>query len=84
MMINGRKDTGAFGSIAWPSGWISSAEIMRDWLRLEPHQQGRGAGARIGHVMRRLGYCPREKGHDKARGWEPGTENKCPQTEVPA
>jgi putative DNA primase/helicase len=83
MIANGRQvGADSLGREPWPTGWISSAEIMRSWLRLEPHQQGRGAGARIGHVMRRLGYCPRNKGHENVRGWEHDAKfeaNKCSQ-----
>jgi hypothetical protein len=73
-MTRGRR-AGADGQgvIAWPDGWVSSAEIMRDWLRLEPHQQGRPAGVRLGHVMRRLGYRPARRGKERERGWETDT-----------
>lgn len=53
----------------WPTGPIASATIMRDWLRLEPHQQGRVSSTRLGSVMRRLGFEPTRIGHEQARGW---------------
>jgi putative DNA primase/helicase len=70
LIANGRQ-TGLDGQgrEPWPAGWISSADIMRRWLRLEPHQQGRGASGRIGHVMRRLGYRPERHGKERERGW---------------
>ena len=58
-------------TVAWPSGFISSAEIMRDWLRLAPHQQGAGCGVRLGKVMRRLGFRPERHGKARERGWVP-------------
>ena len=69
-MANGRK-TGLDGQgrEPWPAGWISSATIMRDWLHLEPHQQGQASGVRLGKVMRRLGYKPRRSTSGDARGW---------------
>lgn len=57
------------GVIPWPDGAITSAEIMREWLRLEPHQQGQQSSTRLGRVMRRLGYAPTRIGHEQARGW---------------
>lgn len=57
------------GVIPWPAGWISSAEIMRDWLELASSQQGRASGVRLGHVMRRLGFKPKQAGKDRERGW---------------
>lgn len=62
----------------WPGGWISSADILRDWLQLSPHQQGRASGVRLGHVMRRLGFQPERRGKERERGWsadtQPGTQ----------
>jgi hypothetical protein len=55
--------------VPWPDDWIASAEIMRDWLRLAPHQQGPGCGVRLGRVMRRLGFEPRRHGKSRERGW---------------
>jgi len=57
----------------WPDGWISSAEIMRDWLGLTPHQQGQVSGVRLGKVMRRLGYVPERHGKGRERGWSADT-----------
>src|SRR4030095_15565162 len=62
------------GVIEWPSGWIASATIMRDWLRLEAHQQGRASSTRLGHVMRRLGYAPKRSASGAERGWIPDTQ----------
>ena len=53
----------------WPEGWISSAEILRDWLSLTPHQQAQTSSTRLGKVMRRLGYRPERYGKERARGW---------------
>jgi hypothetical protein len=58
------------GVIPWPDDSITSAEIMRDWLRLDPHQQGQASSTRLGRVMRRLGYAPARIGHEGARGWK--------------
>ena len=55
--------------VEWPEGWISSAEIMRDWLNLAASQQGRSSGVRLGKVMRRLGFKPATKGKNRERGW---------------
>jgi predicted P-loop ATPase len=65
-----RVSNGATTSITpWPTGWISSADLMREWLRLEPHQQGQGSSTRLGHVMRRLGFVPQRRGTPQERGW---------------
>jgi hypothetical protein len=56
-------------AIGWPSEFIASAEIMRDWLKLAPHQQGRDSGVRLGKVMRRLGFRPERHGKARERGW---------------
>jgi hypothetical protein len=75
-----------------PEGFISSASIMRDWLRLEPSHQGSACGPRLGRVMRRLGYVPAKRGKGRERGWEPapkaGTSAaecppKCPPDSLP-
>jgi hypothetical protein len=58
------------GREPWPTGPIASATIMRDWLRLEPHQQGQASGVRLGKVMRRLGFAPARIGHTQDRGWK--------------
>jgi hypothetical protein len=65
---HGRKVEFA-ADVPWPEGWISTAEIMRDWLHLAASQLGRSSGVRLGKVMRRLGFKPEQKGHDKERGW---------------
>lgn len=57
------------GREPWPDGWISTAVIMRDWLRIEPAQQGRPSGVRLAHVMRRLGFIPRPNSRKTERGW---------------
>jgi putative DNA primase/helicase len=56
-------------NVPWPQGFITSAEIMRDWLRLAPHQQGASCGVRLGKVMRRLGFRPDRQGKSRERGW---------------
>lgn len=63
-----------FEVVPWPDGWISSAEIMADWLKLAPHQQGAGSGVRLGRVMRRLGFRPQKRGKHRERGWEKDTQ----------
>ncbi len=61
-------------TVLWPEGWIASATIMQDWLRLAPHQQGAGSGVRLGRVMRRLGFKPQRQGKHRERGWEKDTQ----------
>jgi Virulence-associated protein E len=70
------------GRIMWPEGWIASAAIMRDWLRLEPHQQGRASGVRLGHVMRRLGYKPKSSTTGDERGWTPSDTQGAKERDV--
>jgi hypothetical protein len=73
-IARGRRSLGidSQGRVEWPAGvWISSAEIMRDWLQLTPHQQGRASSTRLGQVMRRLGYQPARQNGE--RGWSPDT-----------
>ena len=69
-MAHGRR-TGldGFGVEPWPQGWISSATIMREWLRLEPQHQGQASSTRLGRVMRRLGYAPKSNPRKTERGW---------------
>jgi predicted P-loop ATPase len=84
LMVNGREVSRGYDAIAqcplveivkWPVGWISSAAIMRDWLKLPPHQQGQTAGVRLGRVMKRLGFEPHKQGKGRERGWRPaGTQ----------
>jgi putative DNA primase/helicase len=62
----------------WPEGQITSAELMRDWLRLEPHHQAQAASTRLGRVMRRLGYEPVRIGHARTRGWQPADVDEPP------
>lgn len=74
LMANGRKvyiTPEIAETVAWPDGWISSADIMREWLKLAPHQQGAGCGARLGKVMRRLEFRPYRLGKTRERGWAP-------------
>jgi Virulence-associated protein E len=66
------------GVIPWPEGWISSAAIMRDWLCVPPHLQGRPSGVRLGHVMRKLGFRSRQFGTHRERGWEPEPNTQTP------
>jgi hypothetical protein len=75
MIANGRASSsdGLYRE-PWPEGWISSAEIMRNWLRLEPHQQGRASSTRLVNVMRRLGYLPASQGKAGQRGWIADTQ----------
>lgn len=70
MTVNGRVDYDGYAK-PWPEGWISSAEILRDWLRVNSAQQGRGSGNRLGHVMRRLGFEPKRSASGDERGWVP-------------
>ncbi len=67
------------GLIEWPKGWLSSAAIMRQWLRLEAHQQGQASSTRLGRVMRRLGYMPKRSQAGNERGWQP-PESAAPDT----
>ena len=60
--------------IPWPDGWISSAEIMGDWLKLEPYHQGPASGGRFGKVMRRMGFEPKPHGKGRERGWVKSTQ----------
>jgi predicted P-loop ATPase len=69
-IVNGRVDYDGYAK-PWPEGWISSAEILRDWLRVNSAQQGRGSGNRLGHVMRRLGFEPKRSVDGAERGWAP-------------
>ena len=74
VIAQGREASeGSLAMVPWPGGWISSAEIMRDWLQLKPHQQGHAAGKRLGKVMRRLSYQPRRGPSGDERGWIPDT-----------
>jgi predicted P-loop ATPase len=78
-MLNGRMEHAAF--VCWPTGWISSAELMARWLDLAPHQQGQPSSVRLGRVMRRLGYEPHRQGKDREkdreRGWVPADTSKA-------
>jgi predicted P-loop ATPase len=59
LIANGRKvyvTPEIAETVAWPEDFVTSAELMRDWLRLAPHQQGSNCGVRLGRVMRRLGF----------------------------
>ncbi len=78
LIVNGREVVHGYDSITkaplvqtvrWPEQWISSAAIMQDWLKLAPHQQGQSSGARLGRVMRRLGFRPQRFGNARERGW---------------
>jgi hypothetical protein len=84
-MARGRQ-TGRDGQgvVAWPTDSITSAEIMRDWLRLDPHQQGQASSTRLGRVMRRLGYAPARIGHERARGWQRADTQHAANDEVSA
>jgi virulence-associated protein E len=66
-MATGRHD--GMGPTQWPTGWIASASIMRDWLRLDPQQQGQTSSTRLGKIMRRLGFVPQRFGKERERGW---------------
>ncbi len=61
-------------TVPWPEGWMSSAAIMQEWLRLAPHQQGAASGVRLGRVMKRLGFRPLRQGKHRERGWEKDTQ----------
>lgn len=77
-MVHGRRaGVDGQGLVPWPAGFIASAAILREWLRLEPHQQGRAAGVRLGHVMRRLGYRPERQGKSRERGWVPAADTQA-------
>jgi hypothetical protein len=71
-MLDGRvSGEDGQGRIDWPKDSITSREIMAEWLRLSPHQQGQASSTRLGRVMRRLGYEPVRLGHAGERGWRP-------------
>jgi hypothetical protein len=73
-IANGRKDEEGY-THPWPTGWIASAVIMRDWLHLASSQQGKASGVRLGHIMRRLGFRPRKSGDGNERGWAASDTN---------
>lgn len=79
LIANGRQ-TGmdGHGREPWPEGWISTATIMRDWLRLPANAQGRASGVRLGRVMRRLGFLPQMYGKQRERGWAASTPDTGP------
>jgi predicted P-loop ATPase len=85
VIARGRK-TGNddMGRVLWPDGPIASADIMRDWLRLDAHQQGQAASTRLGRVMRRLGYVPVRIGHARDRGWQRADTSRDAKTQVSA
>lgn len=68
-ITNGKPGYGG-ANLLWPDGPILSAVIMRDWLRLEPSQQGQASSTRLGRVMRRIGFAPVRIGHEQDRGWQ--------------
>ena len=70
-MERGRYDGPNAVHVTWPLGFVSSAEIMAEWLRLHPHQQGAASGVRLGKCMRRLGFVPVRHGKARERGWMP-------------
>jgi hypothetical protein len=57
------------GVIEWPADWISSREILCDWLHIPPSAQPRAYATRLGRVMRRLGYRPGKSSDGNERGW---------------
>jgi len=68
----------AMQSPLWPVGWVSSASVIEDWLKLDASQQGGNIGVRIGRVMRRLGYIPVRKTAERIRGWLPIERSATP------
>lgn len=70
-MAAGRTVRDNFGTtiLPWPQDWISTAELMSDWLTLPASQQGRMSGVRVSKVMRRLGFIPERRGTPQQRGW---------------
>jgi predicted P-loop ATPase len=85
MIAHGRPaDSAGMSRIPWSEEPISSAEIMRDWLQLEPHQQGQAVSKRLGHVMRRLGFAPVRIGHEGTRGWHRADTSGQPRAQVSA
>lgn len=74
LIANGRQvGLDGQGREDWPPGWISTATILRDWLRVPASAQGRQSGVRLGRVMRRLGFRPERRGAGRERGWTPDT-----------
>jgi hypothetical protein len=61
-------------SVLWPKDqWISSADLLRVWLRVPPHLQSSTFSTRLGQVMRALNYTNESKTNEGklARGWSP-------------
>ncbi len=67
-IIDGRMDDDGYAK-PWPDGWIASAEIMSDWLKLNSAQLGKVSAVRLGHCMRRLGFKPKRDSSGNKRGW---------------
>jgi len=83
-IANGRTVKSSSGSeetLSWPVGFISSAEIMKDWLELAPHQQGPASGRRLAQVMYRLEFRPHREGKSRQRGWVRATADTSGETE---
>lgn len=60
--------------VPWPDGWIASAEIMGEWLKLAAHQLGAHSGVRLGRIMKRMGFKPQKGGKGRERGWVKDTQ----------
>ena len=86
MMANGRDDRSAFGTAhsRWPDGWISSAELMGEWLQLAPHQQGRASSTRLGHVMRPAWLCAETIRQESRTRMEPENTSEQSDSQVSA
>jgi predicted P-loop ATPase len=70
VIAHGRQSgTDMQGVIDWPIGWISSREILFEWLRVPPAAQARAYSTRLGRVMRRLGFRPGKSSDGNERGW---------------
>jgi len=81
-IVQGRIDN--YGTVPWPTEWISSADIMRDWIKLDAGLQGHSSATRLRKVMRRLGFEPQRFGKGRERGWAlPATKLKNSATGTP-
>lgn len=66
-LAHGRREGSVFVS-HWPEGFISSATIATEWLKLDASQQGPSMSKRFGAVMRKIGFEQAKQGRE-TRGW---------------
>jgi putative DNA primase/helicase len=59
-----------YSRVYFPADFVSSAEILSDWLELMPSQMPAAGSKRLSGVMKRLGFIPKQSPlGDRARGW---------------